>query len=203
MNQSSIGQRAERDSTEARAASAPAPDLAPTSPADARPPGPSTPGPSEAREAPVGRVVAVEVPIALRALGNRREHHLARARRTRQEIAAVLGALTGLEPPPLPVVALLVRVGWNRLDVDGLVASVKGPIDALARWLGVDDRSPLARWQLAQSVTRATRVVTQRRGLRRPEAAASLRIVVRPWRPDDGDDPLRVLAVAPPESEGT
>jgi hypothetical protein len=85
-----------------------------------------------------------------------------------------------------------VRVGWNRLDVDGLVASVKGPIDALARWLGVDDRDPRLRWHLAQSVTRERRFAQGRWG-----AASALRIVVRPWRPDDGDDPLRVLATAP------
>jgi hypothetical protein len=141
--------------------------------------------------------VAVEVPLALRALGNRREHPLARARRTRREIATVLGALAGLEPPPLPVVVVLVRVGWNRLDVDGLVASAKGPIDALARWLRCDDRDPRLFLRLAQSVTRERRLS---RKTDRPEAAASLRIVVRPWQEGgDGNDPLRVLAVPPTE----
>jgi hypothetical protein len=77
--------------------------------------------------------------------------------------------------------------------VDGLVASVKGPIDALALWLGVDDRDPRLHWHLGQRITRERRLV---RG--RSVAAASLRIVVHPWTPDDGSDPLRVLA-APPE----
>ncbi len=200
MTALSIGQRAERDSTEARAASAPAPDLAPPSPSAASALPPSTPGPSDAREAPAGHVVAVEVPLSLGALGNRREHHLARARRTRREHESILAALTAYSPPPLPVVVLLVRVGWNRLDVDGLVASVKGPIDALARWLGVDDRDPRLHWHLMQSITRERRI-SRRTGRR--EAAAELRIVVRPWRPHDGDDPLRVLAVAPFAEETT
>jgi hypothetical protein len=197
LSTASLGQHAERDSTEARAASAPAPDLASPSPsaASARPP--STPDSSDPRDAPVRRVVSVLVPLALRSLGNRREPFWTRARRTRREHAAVLSALAGLEPPPLPLVVEFVRTGWNRLDVDGLVASVKGPIDACSQWIGVDDRDPRVHWHLAQSVTRKVRIVrTGARALRR-EAAASLRIVVRPWTPDDLDDPLRVLAVPP------
>ncbi len=137
-------------------------------------------------------MVAVEVPLALGALGNRREHHLARARRTRREHEIILAALTAYSPLSLPVVVLLVRVGWNRLDVDGLVASVKGPIDALAQWLSVDDRDRRVRWRLAQATTRERRFARGRWG-----AASALRIVVRPWQPSDGDDPLRVLAEAP------
>jgi hypothetical protein len=142
-------------------------------------------------------VVDVTLPLHLAPVGNRREHPLARARRTRREIAAVLGALVGRTRPPLPAVVLLVRVGWNRLDVDGLVASTKGPIDALAHWLEVDDRDRRLFWRLAQRVTRETRIVRRGTGPLRREAAASLLIIVRPWQPSDGDDPLRVLAVAP------
>jgi hypothetical protein len=137
-------------------------------------------------------LVDVALPLHLAPVGNRREHPYARARRTRREIAAVLGALGGHSPPPLPAVVLLVRIGWNRLDVDGLVASVKGPIDALARWCALDDRDPRLRWHLAQSITRERRFV---RG--RWQTACALRIVIRSWQPSDSDDPLRVLAVAP------
>jgi hypothetical protein len=142
-------------------------------------------------------VVAVEVPLHLAPVGNRREHPLSRARRTRREIGAVLTALAGRISPPLPAVVLLVRVGWNRVDVDGLVASVKGPIDALARWYKVDDSDSRLYWHLAQATTRARCFVGDRRG-GRWETACMVRIVVRPWHPNDGDDPLRVLAVAPP-----
>jgi hypothetical protein len=141
--------------------------------------------------------VDVVLPLHLAPVGNRREHWRSRARRTSREIAAVLGALEGHPPPALPVVIELTRTGWNRLDpADGLCGAVKAPIDALAAWLGVDDRDRRLYWRLAQSVTRETRLVHIGRGLRR-EATASLRIVVRPWQPSDGDDPLRVLAEAP------
>jgi hypothetical protein len=97
---------------------------------------------------------------------------------------------------------VLVRSGWNRLDVDGLVASVKGPLDALSQWIGVDDRDRRLFWRLAQVVTRETRPKRLRSGATDgSEAAASLRIVVRAWHPEDGDDPLRVLAVPPAPSE--
>jgi hypothetical protein len=131
-------------------------------------------------------------------VGNRREHPFARARRTRREIGAVLKGVAGHTPPSPPVVFELTRTGWNRLDPDGLVAALKAPIDALAKWIGADDRDRRLFWRLAQSVTREVRCCRGRR-----EAAASLRIVVRPWRPTDGDDPLRVLAVAPATTEAT
>jgi hypothetical protein len=196
-----------RDTTVAHGG-APALDPASTLGQDALSLGPSTSGPSSATDMSRGQgsdfagqlrfpAVEVVIPMHLAPVGNRREHHLARARRTRQEIAAVLGALVGYRSPPLPVVVLLVRVGWNRLDVDGLVASVKGPIDALARWLGVDDRDPGLHWHLAQQVTRERRFVRGSIGHGRWETACALRIVVRPRQPGDGDDPLRVLAAAP------
>ena len=177
---------------------APAADPAPTSPPGARSAVAPTPGTSEPIGTSTGRaVVDVTVPLHLAPVGNRREHPLARARRTRREIDAVLMGLAKHAPPPLPVVFELTRTGWNALDPDGLVAALKAPIDALARWVHVDDRDRRLFWRLSQGVTRATRV--GRNGRR--EAAASLRIVVCPWQPSHGDDPLCVLAVAPLASE--
>lgn len=173
---------------------APAPDPAPTSPVAASALPPSTSGPSVATNASAGRVVAVEVPLAVRSLGNRREHWRARARRVERTHKLVRAALAGHAPPSPPVVVELERVGWNRLDVDGLVAGSKDVVDAVARWLGVDDRSPLVRWRLSQRTTRARRFAQGRW-----ETASALRVVVRAWRPSDGDDPLRVLAAAPVE----
>jgi hypothetical protein len=144
------------------------------------------------------RVVVAVVPLHLAPVGNRREDPFARARRTRREHSAVLAALAGQSPPPLPAVFVLVRVGWNRLDVDGLVACVKGPIDALAKWTGVDDRDRRLFWRLAQETTRVRRVGRDGMGYARIETACELRLTIRPWRPEDGDDPLRVLAAPPP-----
>jgi hypothetical protein len=161
----------------------------------------STEAHGDAPAAPLACPVSVVVPLALRALGNRREHHLARARRTRREIGAVLAALESYEPPPLEggVVVVLVRVAWNRCDVDGLVASMKAPIDAIASWLRVDDRDARVRWHLAQSITRAKRNAATGRMKGYDVPAAELRVVIRAWRRRDGTDPLRVLAAAPRE----
>jgi hypothetical protein len=188
----SLGQHAERDSTEARAASVPAPDLASTSPPAASALPPSMPGSSDRADARAAHVVAVVVPLHLAPVGNRREHWRARARRVSRTHDAIRDALAGLEPPPLPITVELVRLAWNRCDADGCVGAAKDVIDGLAIWLGVDDRDRRLHWHLAQQITRERRLV---RG--RPVAAAFLRIVVRAWRPDDGTDPLRVLAVPP------
>lgn len=146
--------------------------------------------PAAAAPAPI----AVVVPLRLVSLGNRREHWRARARRVRLEITIVSAALAAHTPPPLPVVVEIQRVGWNRLDPDGLVGAAKsGCIDAVAAWLGVDDRDRRIHWWLSQHVAREVRLVRDTRGRCRREAAASVRLTIREWQPDDGDDRLRVL----------
>ncbi len=143
-------------------------------------PGQDAPSSTEATasggEGAAGPIVAL-VPLHLASIGNRREHWRARVRRTRREIAAVLGALGGRKPPPLPAVILLVRIGWNRLDVDGLVASVKGPIDALARWCGVDDRDRRLHWHLAECIVPRSKTGTPQ-ALAIPDALAPF---LRAW----------------------
>ncbi len=136
-----------------------------------------------------GSTILIALPLHLAPTGNRREHPLARARRTRREIAAVLAELAACSPPSLPVLVEMNRVGWNALDPDGLVAACKAPIDAVARWLKVDDRDRRLRWRLSQSITREVRV--SRTGDR--EAMSSLWIKVRRWSEADGDDWLRVV----------
>lgn len=170
-------------------------------PHDAPPPslgqGPrgSTDTRSPAPGAALAPPVRVTVPLHLAPVGNRREYPYARARRTRREIAVVLAALGLFKPPPLPATILLVRVGWNRLDADGLVGACKSAgLDAVSRWMGVDDRSPLLHWHLAQTVTRERRFVRDGQGYGRWETACMLRVEVRSWRPEDSDDELRVLA---------
>jgi len=156
--------------------------------------GASTEAPSGAPGA-VLVAVCVTVPLHLAPVGNRREHHYTRRRRVAREIAAVLAALQPFKPPPLPVTILLVRVGWNRLDADGLVGACKSAgLDAVSTWLGVDDRSPLLHWHLAQTVTRGRRFVRDSQGYGRWETACMLRVEVRSWHPEDSDDELRVLA---------
>ncbi len=165
-------------------------------PPAARSGGTSTIGPSAALDAPTGHPgVSVAIPLRTSSIGNKREHPLSRARRVRRETEAVLSSLAGHAPPPLPVTVEAHRVGWNRLDpLDGLPSAMKAPLDALARWLRCDNRDPRLHLRLSQSTTRAVRMVRDGRGRLNREAASSLRITVRPWRPADGDDALRVVA---------
>ncbi len=180
-------------------AAGPAPGAPPGSPLAARSGDASTIGPSAALDAPTGPPgVRVAIPLGTSSIGNKREHPLSRARRVRREIEAVLSALAGHVPPPLPVTIEAHRIGWNRLDpLDGLPSAMKAPLDALARWLCCDDRDPGLHLRLSQATTRAVRMVRDGRGRLNREAASSLRITVRPWRPADGDDALRVLASPP------
>ncbi|GAC1393251.1 MAG: hypothetical protein NVSMB47_00130 [Polyangiales bacterium] len=55
-------------------------------------------------------------------------------------------------PPAPPLVVRLTRFGPGRLDpADGLPGSMKHVIDAVARWLGVDDRHDhLVRYEMRQ-----------------------------------------------------
>lgn len=72
---------------------------------------------------------------------NAREHHMARARRVKSERAATGWALAGKGKPVLPCMVLLTRIApSNGLDDDGAVASLKAVRDAVAEWLGVDDK---------------------------------------------------------------
>jgi hypothetical protein len=79
-------------------------------------------------------------------------------------------------------VVALHRKGWNKLDTDGLVTANKHVRDAVADWLGEDDRSTRIRWVLSQEITRERRTVEQLLGGRlvglRTEAAATVRVEV-------------------------
>jgi hypothetical protein len=124
--------------------------------------------------------LAVEVPLRLASVNVRRawEHWAARARRVRRERAAVRAALGGHVPPGLPVVVRLTRIGWNALDDDNLRPAFKSTRDELASWLGVDDRSPLVRWEYAQETTRQRRFDRDGMGHGRWETACAVRIVI-------------------------
>ncbi len=139
--------------------------------------------------------ITVTVPIALPAITNRREHHFTRARRVRREIAAVLEALRGKTPPTLPVTVAIRRSGWMLQDNDNLVSACKSVRDAIANWLGVDDRDNGLHWRLDQEITRERRCERRRGTLKMVEVVdAKVTITVRPWTPRDGRCALRVSA---------
>jgi hypothetical protein len=144
-----------------------------------------------------GQAVSVVVRAHFRPLGNRREHWRVRARRVERERLVVGVALATFAPPALPITVELHRVGWCAADPDGLVGCMKVPIDAIAQWLGVDDRDRRAHWRLSQSVDRTIpRVARLVRGKTTYVRSAELRITVRPWTPEDGEAAL-VVAPAP------
>jgi hypothetical protein len=144
-------------------------------------------------------VVEVTIPLHLAPIGNRREHWRSRVRRVKREIAMVLKALDPHTPPGFPIVVEIERTGWNPLDPDGLVGAAKsGCIDGVAKWLRVDDRDRRIFWRLSQKTTRERRFVEDGRGRGRWETACMVRLTIRAWQPEDGDDPLRVLASPPP-----
>ena len=57
-------------------------------------------------------------------------------------------ALNGAKP--LPCVVTLTRMSPRLLDDDNLRQAMKATRDGIADWLGVDDRSPLIRWEYDQ-----------------------------------------------------
>ena len=76
---------------------------------------------------------------------NARGHHMGKARRVKAQRAAVTTAVQALVGPrcplPLPLVVELVRLAPSSgLDDDNLCSALKATRDALAKWLGVDDR---------------------------------------------------------------
>jgi hypothetical protein len=75
---------------------------------------------------------------------NDREHPMKRHRRVKAEKLAVswqLATFNDRKPALLPCVCTLTRFApSNGLDDDNLAGSLKGVRDAVAAWLGVDDR---------------------------------------------------------------
>ena len=98
--------------------------------------------------------LAFFVPVQTRSETNMREHWSDRYRRSRAQKRTVGGVLAveGVlhTPPPPPVVVTLTRMGGRRLDDDNLRGALKYVRDALAEWLGVDDRDPRVAWRYDQ-----------------------------------------------------
>lgn len=72
---------------------------------------------------------------------NDRGHWRTRAGRTKKQGTAVAWVLTRATKPQIPCSVLLTRVApSNGVDDDNLVGALKAVRDAVAAWLGVDDR---------------------------------------------------------------
>jgi hypothetical protein len=70
---------------------------------------------------------------------NAREHHLARARRTKRERHTAHWMLLDAKRPPLPVVVRLVRISPRAFDDDNLQGAFKAIRDGVADAYGIAD----------------------------------------------------------------
>lgn len=93
----------------------------------------------------------IEIPIKTAPGLNAREHWQQRARRTRKEREATAWVLRSAARPQIPCAVLLTRAGPSPgMDDDNLAGAMKAVRDEVARWLGIDDRSPQVRYRYAQ-----------------------------------------------------
>lgn len=86
--------------------------------------------------------IVVVVPMRLPSAANLREHHMARARRVKDQRKWVGLALRSVRPRLAVGGGLrctLTRVGPRPLDSDNLDGAFKAVRDAVAEWMGVDD----------------------------------------------------------------
>lgn len=93
----------------------------------------------------------IHIPLKTVSGMNAREHWRKRARRVKAEREAVGWVVATVKPPKLPCTVTLTRLApSNGLDSDNLQSSQKAVRDALAQWLGIDDKSPLVTWKYDQ-----------------------------------------------------
>lgn len=104
--------------------------------------------------------VEVEVPVRLVSLLNTREHHMARARRAKQQRSlARLQAIASLCRSPLwarvangcDLVVTITRIAPRQLDDDNLAGSAKHVRDGIADALGIDDGDKRIQWRYGQA----------------------------------------------------
>jgi len=84
----------------------------------------------------------IKLGAPLPSLANARLHWRKRAsivQAQRHLVSMTLKAFGG-KPPPLPVLVTFYRVAPRKLDSDNNVTACKTPRDAVAAWLGADDR---------------------------------------------------------------
>ena len=85
---------------------------------------------------------------------NTHEHHWLRVKRAAAHHAAVALHLGPRRAPAPPAVVVITRLAPGSLDSDNLQGSAKHVRDAVAKWLGVDDRDPRVTWRVAQERTK-------------------------------------------------
>lgn len=113
---------------------------------------------------------AVEIPgLRLDVTANSRLHWAAKAKRVKRQRAIVGLMLRTVARPALPCVVTITRRSPGTLDDDNAVSSAKATRDAVATWLGVDDRDGRVTWRVEQE-----------------RAPWGVRVSVRPQEPRQG-----------------
>ncbi len=75
----------------------------------------------------------------------------ARIRKQRADVTMVLRSRFGVSPAP-PLTITVTRVAPGALDAhDNLPPACKAIVDAIAAWIGLDDRDPRLTWRYAQA----------------------------------------------------
>lgn len=96
---------------------------------------------------------AIEIKLKLVNENNDHSHWRNRQRRARaqhHQVALHLAA-SGMKTPELPCLVTITRLSRGTLDDDGAVSSAKFVRDAVARWIGVDDKLRcLVRYEVRQ-----------------------------------------------------
>lgn len=108
--------------------------------------------------------VTVEIPMKTPNMTNRREHHMARARRQKKQRDVVVLMLKAKRPfdaffvgmldadAGRRVAVTLTRVSPGTLDAhDNLRSALKSVVDGVADYFGVDDADPRIEWRYAQA----------------------------------------------------
>jgi len=106
--------------------------------------------------------IEIEVPIRADVTLNSRLHWAEKARKVRDQRHATGWMLKQHKAPGLPAVVTLTRIGPRRLDGDNCQGALKGPRDAVADWLGVDDKDERIDWRYEQVTGRyAVRITVE------------------------------------------
>jgi len=97
-------------------------------------------------------LITVTVPMRTASALNSREHYMARARRVKAEREMIGWSLKSHAKPKPPLVVTLTRVApSNGVDeFDNLPSCLKGSVDAIADWLGIDDKDPRVKYRCDQ-----------------------------------------------------
>lgn len=97
-----------------------------------------------------GKSMIIHIPMKLPSLANTRMHWRAMDRLKKSQKQIVRCHLPNDAVVVFPATVTLTRIGKRTLDSDNLAGAFKYVRDEIARYMGVDDGSPLYTWRYEQ-----------------------------------------------------